>query len=71
MSKPCPLFPIGAKVMLRGCHYGQPGTVLRIERRKVAVYWADLDYLARHSPASLTLARQGLIKPMGLSNRHE
>ncbi|MGD1061640.1 MAG: transposase [Terracidiphilus sp.] len=28
-------FPIGAKVRLRGCAFGEPGTVLRIEQRKV------------------------------------
>lgn len=45
-----PPFPIGAKVQLKACNFGQPGTVLRIERRKVVVLWHDLDYLARHSP---------------------
>jgi hypothetical protein len=43
-------------VRLRGCAFGEPGTVLRIERRKVVVLWHDLDYLARHSPDSLVLA---------------
>lgn len=32
-----PPFPIGAKVRLRGCAFGGPGTVLRIERRSVVV----------------------------------
>ena len=50
-----PPIPIGAKVRLRGCAFGEPGTVLRIERRKVVVLWHDLDYLARHSPDSLVL----------------
>lgn len=53
-----PLFPIGAKVQLKGCHFGQPGTVLRIERRKVVVLWHDLDYLTRHSPESLMLTAE-------------
>lgn len=48
-------FSIGAKVRLRGCAFGEPGTVLRIERRKVVVLWHDLDYLARHTPESLML----------------
>lgn len=51
-----PQFPIGAKVRLRGCAFGEPGTVLRIERRKVVVLWHDLDYLARHNSDSLILA---------------
>jgi hypothetical protein len=42
---------------LKGAQYsGQPGRVLRHERMKVVVYWADLDYIARHVPASLMLA---------------
>ena len=53
-----PPFPIGAKVQLKACNFGQPGTVLRIERRKVVVLWHDLDYLARHSPESLMLAER-------------
>jgi len=53
-TRPSP-FPIGAAVRLRGCAFGEPGAVLRIERRKVAVYWQDLDFLSRHSPESLVL----------------
>ena len=49
-------FPVGSRVLLRSCPYGQPGTVLRIERRKVVVYWRDLDFLSRHSPELLILA---------------
>ena len=55
MTGNAPPFPIGAKVRLLGCAFGEPGTVLRIERRKVVVLWHDLDYLARHSPDSLVL----------------
>ena len=53
-----PPFPIGAKVRLRGCAIGEPETVLRIERRKVVVLWADIapDYVRLHSLASLRLA---------------
>jgi hypothetical protein len=47
---------VGSKVFLRGCAYGQPGTVVRIERSRAVVLWHDLDYLARHNPASLTEA---------------
>jgi hypothetical protein len=51
-----PPFPIGAAVRLRGCAFGEPGAVLRIERRKVVVYWQDLDFLSRHTVDSLILA---------------
>ena len=51
-------FSIGAKVRLRSCAFGEPGTVLRIEHRKVVVLWHDLDYLARHSPESLVLTAE-------------
>lgn len=53
MTASGPPFPIGAKVRLRACAFGEPGTVLRIERRKVVVYWPDLDFLSRHSAESL------------------
>lgn len=53
-TSPSP-FPIGSLVRLRGCAFGEPGAVLRIERRKVVVYWRDLDFLARHSAESLAL----------------
>ena len=48
-------FAVGDSVYLRGARFGEPGTVLRVERRKVVVLWHDLDYLARHSPDSLVL----------------
>jgi hypothetical protein len=44
----------GAKVFLKVCPHGQPGTVVRIERNRAVVLWHDLDYLARHRPESLT-----------------
>jgi hypothetical protein len=51
-------FPVGCPVYLRGCAFGLPGRVLRQERGKLAVLWADLgpSYIGRHSPASLMLA---------------
>ncbi len=51
-------FPIGANVRLRACTFGKPGTVLRIQRRKVVVLWHDPDSLARHSPESLMLTAE-------------
>ncbi len=47
------MIAVGSKVFLRGCAYGQPGTVVRIERNRAVVLWADLDYLARHPLVSL------------------
>jgi hypothetical protein len=54
-----PAIPIGARVVLRTCpNAGQPGTVLRIERGKLAVLWADIapDYVRLHRAESLRLA---------------
>ena len=54
-----PAIHVGAKVLLLSCpDSGQPGTVLRIERGKLAVLWADIapDYVRLHSAASLRLA---------------
>jgi|GEM_PF-5723861 len=47
------MIAVGAKVFLKGCANGQPGTVVRIERSRAVVLWHDLDYLARHRPESL------------------
>jgi hypothetical protein len=44
---------VGARVLLKTCPHGEPGTVVRIERSRAVVLWHDLDYLARHQPASL------------------
>jgi hypothetical protein len=52
-------FNVGQAVFLKGAQYcGQPGRVLRIERGKLAILWADLgpSYIGRHSPDSLMLA---------------
>jgi hypothetical protein len=50
------MIAVGAKVFLKGCAYGKPGTVVRIERNRAVVLWHDLDYLARHRPESLMAA---------------
>ena len=47
------MITIGTKVRLKMCPHGEPGTVLRMERNRAVVLWHDLDYLARHQPASL------------------
>lgn len=51
----------GDKVFLRACRTGEPGMVIRQERRKVVVYWADMDYWSRHPVASLELASAGVL----------
>jgi hypothetical protein len=43
----------GAKVFLRACRVGKPGTVIREQRGKLTVYWPDLDYWSRHRPEAL------------------
>jgi hypothetical protein len=52
------MIAVGAKVFLKGCRYGAPGTVLRIERNRAVILWPDLDYLARHSLVSLMPAEE-------------
>jgi hypothetical protein len=50
-------FAVGAKVYLRaGRNAGEPGTVIRVERGRMVIFWADLDYWSRHRPESLELA---------------
>lgn len=38
----------GSRVFLRGCPYGEPGHVLRIQGKRITVLWGDLNYLAHH-----------------------
>ena len=47
---------VGARVHLRACRAGEPGTVIRAERGKLVVFWSDLDYWSRHKPEALELA---------------
>jgi hypothetical protein len=47
------MIAVGSKVYLRGCPHGEPGRVVRIERNRAKVLWADLDYLASHPLAIL------------------
>jgi len=44
---------IGEPVALRSCLAGEPGVLLRFERGKAIVEWRDLEFIGRHSPASL------------------
>ncbi|MGB8030268.1 MAG: hypothetical protein WCF30_11445 [Terracidiphilus sp.] len=54
-------FAVGDAVYLRAAAFGRPGRVVRIERSKLAVLWADLgpSYIGRHRPNSLMLAERG------------
>jgi hypothetical protein len=45
-----------SRVYLRACRTRQPGTVVRVERGKLVVFWRDLDHWSRHVPDSLELA---------------
>jgi hypothetical protein len=47
---------IGARVLLKSCPFGTPGTVLRVEGSKLAIRWHDLDFVGRHNPDSLIFA---------------
>jgi len=50
--------PIGARVYLKYAICDQPGTVLRAERGRLAVLWADIapDYVRLHRAESLQFA---------------
>lgn len=49
---------LGAKVFLRVCSgCGEPGTVIRQERRKLVVHWRDLDLESRHMSERLEIAK--------------
>jgi hypothetical protein len=50
------MIPVGSKVYLKICRYGEPGTVIRRERARLVVLWSDLDYIARHPEDSLEMA---------------
>jgi hypothetical protein len=47
------MIQVGTKVFLHGSPHGEPGTVIRMERGRAVVLWSDLDFIARHRPASL------------------
>ena len=52
------MISLGARVYLRACRAGEPGTVIREERGKLVVYWRDLDYWSRHLPEALEPATE-------------
>jgi hypothetical protein len=50
------MIAVGSKVFLKGCPFGEPGTVVRLERNRAVILWPKIDYIGRHSPESLMLA---------------
>jgi hypothetical protein len=50
------LVRLGSEVFIKGCPRGTPGVVVRFERNRVVVWWADLDYLSRHTEETLMVA---------------
>ena len=49
-------FRIGQKVLMKSCPESPPGIVRGIERKRICVFWSDLNYTGKHAPESLTLA---------------
>ena len=49
-------FAVGARVWLRSCPDGEPGTVRGMRFGKVEVYWPSLHYTGKHRPATLEMA---------------
>jgi hypothetical protein len=58
-------FAVGDRVYLKGCPFGEPGRVLRMERGRVAVLWPELGptYIGRHRPAALRVTRLAVETP--------
>jgi hypothetical protein len=50
------LISLGSEVVLKGAPPGTPGTVIRIERNRMVIFWPDLDFIGRHEPESLVEA---------------
>ncbi len=55
-ADPAP-FPVGSTVCLRNCP-GPHGVVRGMKRKRVIVYWPDLDCLGNHFPGTLVLAAE-------------
>jgi hypothetical protein len=47
------MITLGSEVLLKGAPPCTPGTVIRVERRHLVIFWPDLDYIGRHEPDSL------------------
>jgi hypothetical protein len=47
------MITLGSEVLLKGAPPCTPGTVIRVERHHLVIFWPDLDYIGRHEPDSL------------------
>jgi len=56
------MIQLGDRVYLRACFgAGEPGTVVREERGRVVVDWADVDYWSRHQREAVEIVvRHGI-----------
>jgi hypothetical protein len=55
-KEPATPFRIGERVRMKACPESPPGIVRGIERKRICVFWSDLNYTGKHAPESLTLA---------------
>jgi hypothetical protein len=54
--------PLGSRVHLKVCPFGQPGIVTGHSRGKLIVEWLDLGLTTRHVAARLMQVNQGAIR---------
>jgi hypothetical protein len=47
------MISLGSEVLLKGAPPCTPGTVIRVERHHLVIFWPDLDFIGRHEPESL------------------
>jgi hypothetical protein len=47
------MITLGSEVLLKGAPPCTPGTVIRVERHHLVIFWPDLDFIGRHEPDSL------------------
>lgn len=51
------MLKLGDSVYLKACRgVGKPGKLIRFERGRFTVFWADMDFWSRHPEAALELA---------------
>ncbi len=53
---------IGDRVYLKGCPFGEPGQVLRFERKRAIVLWPDSETTTRHRPETLRVTHLGSMR---------
>jgi hypothetical protein len=47
------MISLGSEVLLKGAPPCTPGTVIRVERHHLVIFWPDLDFIGRHESDSL------------------